>query len=81
MKVILVEKVPTLGNVGEIVNVSQGYGRNYLIPNKKAVLADDAHKTELENNKKRLRELKIKLYPQKMLHITESDVDTNYLFV
>ena len=54
MKVILVEKVPTLGNVGEIVNVSQGYGRNYLIPNKKAVLADDAHKAELENSKKRL---------------------------
>ena len=54
MKVILVEKVPTLGNVGEIVNVSQGYGRNFLIPNKKAVLADDAHKSELENSKKRL---------------------------
>jgi large subunit ribosomal protein L9 len=31
MKVILVEKVPTLGNIGEIVNVSQGYGRNYLL--------------------------------------------------
>jgi len=55
MKVILVEKVPTLGNVGEIVNVSQGYGRNFLIPNKKAVLADDAHKSELENSKKRLK--------------------------
>ena len=55
MKVILVEKVPTLGNVGEIVNVSQGYGRNFLIPNKKAVLADDAHKSELENSKKGLK--------------------------
>jgi large subunit ribosomal protein L9 len=55
MKVILVERVPTLGNVGEIVNVSQGYGRNYLIPNKKAVLADDGHKAELENSRKRLQ--------------------------
>lgn len=55
MKVILVERVPTLGNVGEIVNVSQGYGRNYLIPNKKAVLADDGHKAEMENSQRRLQ--------------------------
>ena len=39
MKVILTERVKTLGNVGEIVNVSEGYGRNFLIPAGKAVLA------------------------------------------
>ena len=32
MKVILVEKVPTLGNVGEIVNVSQGLWKKLLNP-------------------------------------------------
>lgn len=54
MKVILTEKVASLGNVGDIVNVSQGYGRNYLIPNNKAVLADEAHKKQVENQKRAL---------------------------
>ena len=54
MKVILTERVKTLGNVGEIVNVSEGYGRNYLIPKRLAVFADDSHKSELENHQKRL---------------------------
>ncbi|TDJ06873.1 MAG: 50S ribosomal protein L9 [Deltaproteobacteria bacterium] len=54
MKVILTKKVPTLGNIGEVANVSQGYGRNYLIPNGMAVLADNAHKKEFENHKRRL---------------------------
>lgn len=44
MKVILTEKVRALGNIGEIVNVSPGFGRNYLIPNKFAVLADEGNK-------------------------------------
>jgi large subunit ribosomal protein L9 len=54
MKVILTEKVSTLGNVGEIVNVSAGFGRNYLIPSKKAVLADEGNKKVLDNEQKRL---------------------------
>jgi large subunit ribosomal protein L9 len=54
MKVILTKRVPTLGNIGEVANVSQGYGRNYLIPNGLAVLADDSHKKEFENHKRRL---------------------------
>jgi large subunit ribosomal protein L9 len=54
MKVILTERVKTLGNVGEIVNVSQGYGRNYLIPGKFAVLADESNKKEMADHEKRL---------------------------
>jgi len=52
MKVILTERVPSLGNVGEIVNVSQGYARNYLIPQKVAVVADKAHQKTLENQQR-----------------------------
>ena len=52
MKVILTERVPSLGNVGEIVNVSQGYARNYLIPQNVAVVADKAHKRTLENQQR-----------------------------
>jgi large subunit ribosomal protein L9 len=44
MKVILTEKVKALGNIGEVVRVSAGFGRNYLIPNKLAVLADEGNK-------------------------------------
>ena len=45
MKVILLQDVKKVGKKGEIVNVSDGYGANYLIPNKLAVLAT---KTSME---------------------------------
>ena len=35
MKVILTEKIPALGNIGEVVTVSPGYARNFLVPQKK----------------------------------------------
>lgn len=54
MKVILTENVPNIGNLGEIVNVSAGHGRNYLIPKNLATVADDAHKKSIENQQKRL---------------------------
>ncbi len=44
MKVILTEKVPTLGNIGEIVNVSAGHARNYLVPYGFAMVADEGNK-------------------------------------
>ena len=39
MQVILLEKVRNLGNLGDNVSVKSGYGRNYLIPQNKAVFA------------------------------------------
>lgn len=39
MKVILTEKIDRLGDVGGVVTVADGYGRNFLLPNNKAVLA------------------------------------------
>ena len=39
MQVILLEKVRNLGNLGDKVNVKSGYGRNFLIPQNKAVFA------------------------------------------
>ncbi len=54
MKVILTERVQTLGNVGEIVNVSAGYARNYLMPNGFARLADDSNKKLLAAQQKSL---------------------------
>jgi len=40
MKVVFIEDVPSVAGVGEIKEVADGYGRNYLIPRKLAVLAD-----------------------------------------
>ncbi len=48
MKVILKEDVEKLGQAGELVDVKDGYGRNYLIPQAKAVLATKSTIAELE---------------------------------
>jgi large subunit ribosomal protein L9 len=46
MQVILLEKVVNLGQLGDIVKVKDGYGRNYLIPQGKAKRATEANKAE-----------------------------------
>ncbi|WP_438952649.1 50S ribosomal protein L9, partial [Porticoccus sp.] len=48
MEVILLEKVGKLGSIGDKVNVKAGYGRNYLIPQNKAVFATNANMEEFE---------------------------------
>ena len=53
-EVILLEKVGKLGTIGDKVNVKAGYGRNYLIPNGKAVFATDANVAEFESRRAEL---------------------------
>jgi len=48
MEVILLEKVANLGNLGEQVTVRSGYGRNFLVPQKKAVPATKESIAEFE---------------------------------
>ena len=48
MQIILLEKVINLGNLGDIVNVKEGYARNFLIPKGKARRATPAAKAEFE---------------------------------
>jgi len=52
MKVILKEDVKSLGRMGEVVNVSDGYARNYLIPKGLAVDATTKNIKALEHEKK-----------------------------
>jgi large subunit ribosomal protein L9 len=52
MQVILLEDVPSLGKAGDQVKVSDGYGRNYLIPQKKAILATEKNLKVLEHQKR-----------------------------
>lgn len=55
MKVILKEDVEKLGEKGDIVEVANGYGRNYLIPNRKAVVATDGNVKQVEEEKRQQR--------------------------
>ena len=48
MNVILLDKVENLGDIGDLVSVKPGYGRNYLLPQGKAALATKANLDEVE---------------------------------
>src|SRR4051794_23501066 len=52
MQVILKEDVANLGKSGELVTVRPGFGRNYLIPQGKAVMATARNVVEIEHQKK-----------------------------
>jgi large subunit ribosomal protein L9 len=51
MQVILIEQVKNLGTIGDTVTVKNGYGRNYLIPNKKALRATQDNIAYFESRK------------------------------
>lgn len=54
MQVILLEKVRNLGNLGDCVDVKPGYGRNFLIPQNKAVFASADNKVMFEQRRAEL---------------------------
>ncbi len=54
MKVILREDVEKLGKAGDLVNVAEGYGRNYLIPKGLAIEATEKSLEALEEEKKKI---------------------------
>lgn len=51
MDVILLERVPKLGAMGEVVNVRDGYARNFLLRQGKALRATDANKSKFERDR------------------------------
>jgi len=54
MKVILQENVEGLGYLGDVLTVANGYGRNYLLPRKKAVLAEERQVKLLQHVKRQI---------------------------
>ena len=50
MYVILIQDVDNLGYKNDIVKVRDGYGRNFLIPNKLAIIANDSNRKQLAEN-------------------------------
>lgn len=59
MLVILRENVENLGRIGDLVNVSSGFARNYLLPRKLVMLADPANVKMIENQKKVLEKKRL----------------------
>ena len=57
MEVILLEKIANLGNLGDKVTIKAGYGRNYLIPQGKAVAATSTKIAEFEARRAELEKL------------------------
>lgn len=61
MQVILKEDVPALGKAGEVIRVAEGFGRNFLLPRKKAVPATETNLKVLEQGKKAIEARRAKL--------------------
>lgn len=57
MEVILLERIEKLGGMGDIVQVKNGYARNYLLPQKKALRATEANKARYEREREALETL------------------------
>lgn len=54
MDIILLQRIEKLGTIGDVVSVKDGYARNFLLPQKKALRANDANKKVFEANRDRL---------------------------
>lgn len=54
MQIILLERIEKLGAIGDVVTVKDGYARNFLLPNKKALRANDANRKVFEANRAKI---------------------------
>lgn len=54
MEIILLERIEKLGTIGDVVKVRDGYARNFLLPQKKALRANDSNRAVFEANRERL---------------------------
>lgn len=77
MEVILLEKVAKLGDLGDVVKVKAGYGRNYLVPQRKAAPASaeairdiELHRTELQT----AEDVKLQVAQERAAKVEELDI-------
>ncbi len=54
MEVILLERIEKLGAIGDVVKVKNGYARNFLLPNNKALRANESNRKVFEANRERI---------------------------
>ena len=75
ISVILLEKISKLGNIGQEVKVKDGFARNYLIPNKKAIRASEENKKYFEQKREELVKIndeKIKIASEKLKKVPDT---------
>jgi large subunit ribosomal protein L9 len=61
MQVILLERIGRLGQMGDVVNVKDGYARNFLLPQKKALRATEENLKRFESNRSQLEARNLEL--------------------
>src|SRR3978361_1851040 len=54
MEIILLERIEKLGAIGDVVRVKNGYARNFLLPNGKALRANESNRKVFEANRERI---------------------------
>jgi large subunit ribosomal protein L9 len=77
MEVILLEKINKLGDLGDVVKVKSGYGRNYLVPHKKAVLASAEALQDIELHRADLQKAedeKLAIAQERAIKVEELDI-------
>ena len=56
MEIILLESINKLGKAGEIISVKDGFAKNFLLPNKKAIVANKKNKSDLQSKMSQIEE-------------------------
>ena len=80
MEVILLESLNKLGGIGDLVTVKDGYARNYLIPQKKALRANDENKEYFSRIKQDLVEKNKKIIEDAKLTVQKiSKLEVNFI--
>ncbi len=76
MQIILLERIARLGKLGEIVNVKNGFARNFLLPKKKALRATETNKAIFESQRSELeaRNQESKVQAEKLAEILNDKV-------
>ena len=71
MQIILLENIKNLGNIGDVLNVKNGYARNYLIKNNKALYASEKNINEVNKKKAELnkKDLEVKKDAKKLFNL------------
>ena len=81
MKIILLDKIQRLGEIGDIVDVNSGYARNFLIPQKKAAFASEKNIAEVEAKKDELAAMSADILTQAQARAKEIEGSECEIFV
>ncbi len=79
MEIILLERIEKLGQMGDVVNVKDGYARNFLLPQKKALRANKANRAHFEEQRAQLEATNLE--NQKEAQAVAEKIDGNHYII